>query len=142
MLQIKIFVLPLHHFTEAQVAKLVDALLSGGSARNGVAVRLCSCARKKRLIKPLFFVYFASTENRKGERRLRVNQKGALVHPQTSFQDDCTSAANICSAAFRSSSCVPVCGHWRGRFHVLPCLLQISRSHNPDALQRCSAPCR
>ena len=31
---------------EAQVAKLVDALLSGGSARNGVAVRLCSCARR------------------------------------------------------------------------------------------------
>ena len=28
------------HFTEAQVAKLVDALLSGGSARNGVSVRL------------------------------------------------------------------------------------------------------
>ena len=45
------------HFSEAQVAKLVDALLSGGSARNGVAVRLCSCARKKRLLRqPLFFV--------------------------------------------------------------------------------------
>ena len=42
------------HFTEAQVAKLVDALLSGGSARNGVAVRLCSCARKKRLISRFF----------------------------------------------------------------------------------------
>lgn len=29
------------------MAKLVDALLSGGSARNGVAVRLCSCAHDR-----------------------------------------------------------------------------------------------
>lgn len=44
----------MHHFTEAQVAKLVDALLSGGSARNGVAVRLCSCAHEKRVTKRTF----------------------------------------------------------------------------------------
>ena len=32
--------LSLQSLFEAQVAKLVDALLSGGSARNGVSVRL------------------------------------------------------------------------------------------------------
>ena len=40
------------------MAKLVDALLSGGSARNGVAVRLCSCARKRTSFLKSFFVLY------------------------------------------------------------------------------------